>query len=235
MLELNNVTVFYGHIQAIRNVSIQVKAGEIVTLIGSNGAGKSTTLKAISALVRPSEGDILFNNNSLKALKAEQIVRRGITHVPEGRRIFRSLTVRQNLTVVAAALDLPKAEMNRILDEVFELFPRLKERQSQLGWSLSGGEQQMLTIGRGLMAQPQLMMLDEPSLGLAPNLVQQVFRIIRDINQKGVTILLVEQNASAALSIAHRAYVLEVGEVTMQGDAHKMLSNDEVRQKYLGL
>jgi branched-chain amino acid transport system ATP-binding protein len=234
-LEVNNISAFYGNIQAIRNVSIQVKQGEIVTLIGSNGSGKSTTLKTISALVRPREGDILFNNTSIKALKTEQVVRLGITHVPEGRRIFRSLTVLQNLTVVAAALNLSKERKNRILDEVFGLFPRLKERQDQLGWSLSGGEQQMLTIGRGLMAQPELMMLDEPSLGLAPNLVQQVFRIIRDINQRGTTILLVEQNASAALSIAHRAYVLEVGEVTMQGDARSMLSNDEIRQKYLGL
>ncbi len=235
MLEVNNISVFYGNIQAIRNVSIKVNKGEIVTLIGSNGSGKSTTLKSISALVRPRDGDILFNDNSLKTLRSEQVVRLGVTHVPEGRRIFRSLTVLQNLTVVAAALKLPRKRMNEILEEVFALFPRLQERQDQLGWSLSGGEQQMLTIGRGLMAQPQLMMLDEPSLGLAPNLVQQVFRIIRDINRKGTTILLVEQNASAALSIAHRAYVLEVGEVTMEGDAQRMLANDEIRQKYLGL
>lgn len=235
MLEVNNISVFYGNIQAIRNVSIKVNRGEIVTLIGSNGSGKSTTLKSISALVRPRDGDILFNESSLKTLRSEQVVRLGVTHVPEGRRIFRSLTVLQNLTVVAAALKLPRKRMNEILEEVFALFPRLQERRDQLGWSLSGGEQQMLTIGRGLMAQPQLMMLDEPSLGLAPNLVQQVFRIIRDINRKGTTILLVEQNASAALSIAHRAYVLEVGEVTMEGDAQRMLANDEIRQKYLGL
>jgi branched-chain amino acid transport system ATP-binding protein len=235
LLQINNISVYYGNIQAIRNVSIEVNQGEIVTLIGSNGAGKSTILKAISAIVKTSEGKITLNGNEIQGLKPEQIVRRGITHVPEGRRIFRSLTVLQNLTVVGAALRLPKTQIRKTLEEIFVLFPRIEERQDQLGWSLSGGEQQMLTIGRGLMAQPKLMMLDEPSLGLAPNLVQQVFKIIKEINQKGTTILLVEQNASAALSIANRAFVLEVGEVTMHGNAHEMLKNDQIRQKYLGL
>lgn len=235
MLEIKKINVFYDSIQAIHNVSIAVNQGEIVTLIGSNGAGKSTILKAVSAIAKISQGQITFSGKEIHTLKPEQIVKLGITHIPEGRRIFRSLTVLQNLTVVGAALNLPKATINKSLEEIFALFPQIEERKDQLGWSLSGGEQQMLAIGRGLMAQPKLLMLDEPSLGLAPNLVAQVFKIIREINKRGTTILLVEQNASAALSIAGRAFVLEVGDVTMQGNAQDLLKNDQVRQKYLGL
>lgn len=235
MLKVEGISAWYDRIQALHNVSLDVEEGEIVSLIGANGAGKSTTLKSMSGLVRPKSGKAVFEGKSLLNMQPEQIVKLGITHVPEGRRIFPGLTVLQNLMIVASALKIPKKQSRETLDEIYELFPRLEERQNQLGWSLSGGEQQMLAIGRGLMSRPRLMMLDEPSLGLSPILVQQVFEIIKSINKRGTTILLVEQNATVALGVASRAYVMEVGEITLSGNAGDLLHNDDVRRKYLGL
>ncbi len=234
LLTIDNLSVHYGAIQALHGVSIVVEQGEIVTLIGANGAGKSTTLRAVSGLVKPSTGTITFDGKSLAGLAAHKILRLGLAQVPEGRGIFPNLTVDENLDLGAfARKDRKNIAGDR--ERVFALFPRLKERLDQRAGTLSGGEQQMLAIGRALLARPRLLLLDEPSLGLAPQLVQTIFKIIREINASGTTIFLVEQNAHMALRVAHRAYVLEVGSVVMQGDAKQLAASDEVKKAYLGI
>lgn len=233
MLEINNLSVNYGGIKALRNVSIKVDEGKIVTLIGSNGAGKSTTLKGILNMVKISEGNVRFNNRDLTGMETKDIVKQGVTMVPEGRRIFPDLTVFENLTLGAYTRnDFPAIKED--MEYVFSLFPRLKEREKQLGGTLSGGEQQMLSVGRALMSRPKLMMLDEPSMGLAPILVKEIFGIISKIHKEGVTILLIEQNAKAALQIADYGYVLETGNITLAGTGKELLENDDVRKAYLG-
>lgn len=233
ILRVNNLTVDYGAIQALQGISFHVQKGEVVTLIGANGAGKSTTLNTISGLLLPKAGEILYHGENLVGRAADQIVRLGIVQVPEGRKIFAPLTVRENLEM-GAFTRTNKAEIQKTMERVFASFPRLQERLNQLGGTLSGGEQQMLAMGRGLMAQPQLLLLDEPSMGLAPILVEEIFDIIQEINKQGVSILLVEQNAAMALSVAHRAYVLETGRVMLQGAAQEVLENPKVRHAYLG-
>jgi ABC-type branched-chain amino acid transport systems, ATPase component len=234
MLTVENVNVFYGAIQALAGVSISVNQGEIVTMIGANGAGKSTTIRSVSGLVRPRSGRIIFEGEDITRVPPHKLVGRGICQSPEGRRIFADMTVRENLELGAYIHRGQPAQMREDLDRVFTLFPRLKERISQSGGTLSGGEQQMLAIGRALMSRPRLLMLDEPSLGLAPFLVQQIFHIIRDINAQGVTILLVEQNAFQALRVANRGYVLETGRVVLEDAAQRLLENEEVKKAYLG-
>lgn len=234
LLELDEVDVYYGAIQALSQVSLRVEEGEIVTMIGANGAGKSTTIRTISGLVRPRAGRVRFDGADITSMEPHRLVARGICQSPEGRRIFPNLTVRENLDLGAYIHHGKTAQIAEDMERVFALFPRLKERIQQLAGTLSGGEQQMLAIGRALMARPRLLMLDEPSLGLAPFLVQQIFHIIRDINQQGVTILLVEQNAFQALRIAHRGYVLETGRVVLEDTAPALLANDTVRSAYLG-
>jgi len=234
LLAIENLSVHYGAIQALHGVSIAVEPGEIVTLIGANGAGKSTALRAVSGLVKPSGGTIAFDGKNLAGLAPHKILRRGLAQVPEGRGIFPNLTVDENLDLGAfARTDRKNVAGDR--ERVFSLFPRLKERLDQRAGTLSGGEQQMLAIGRALLARPRLLLLDEPSLGLAPQLVQTIFKIIREINASGTTIFLVEQNAHMALRVAHRAYVLEVGRVVMQGDAKQLAASDEVKKAYLGI
>lgn len=234
MLTITNLHIFYGAIKALDGVSLEVKQGEIVTMIGANGAGKSTTIRAISGLVRPREGEILLEGKPIHKLPPHQIVKLGVGQSPEGRRVFANMTVRENLDLGAYTRHKFKAEIKSDMERVYTLFPRLKERQSQSAGTLSGGEQQMLAIGRALMARPRLLLLDEPSLGLAPFLVQSIFQIIRDINKQGVTILLVEQNANQALRIANRGYVLETGRVVLEDTAANLLKNDDVRKAYLG-
>jgi branched-chain amino acid transport system ATP-binding protein len=234
LLSIENLSVHYGAIQALHGVSIAVEPGEIVTLIGANGAGKSTTLRAVSGLLKASGGTITFDGKNLAGVAAHKILRLGMAQVPEGRGIFPNLTVDENLDLGAFARDNRKDVAND-RERVFALFPRLKERLLQRAGTLSGGEQQMLAIGRALLARPRLLLLDEPSLGLAPQLVQTIFKIIREINASGTTIFLVEQNAHMALRVAHRAYVLEVGSVVMQGDAKKLAASDEVKKAYLGI
>ena len=234
LLAIDNLSVHYGAIQALHGVSIAVEQGEIVTLIGANGAGKSTTLRAVSGLVAPSAGTITFDGKDLAGLKPHTILRRGLAQVPEGRGIFPNLTVDENLDL-GAFVRTNRKEVAADRERVFALFPRLKERIAQRAGTLSGGEQQMLAIGRALLARPRLLLLDEPSLGLAPQLVQTIFKIIREINASGTTIFLVEQNAHMALRVAHRAYVLEVGSVVMQGDAKTLAASDEVKNAYLGI
>ncbi|HZN56172.1 MAG TPA: ABC transporter ATP-binding protein [Candidatus Polarisedimenticolaceae bacterium] len=234
LLSVENLSVHYGAIQALHGVSISVDAGEIVTLIGANGAGKSTTLRAVSGVCRCSEGRVVFDGRDLAGLAPHKILRLGLAQVPEGRGIFPNLTVDENLDLGAFARTSPK-EVAKDRDRVFALFPRLSERLKQRAGTLSGGEQQMLAIGRALLARPRVMLLDEPSLGLAPQLVQTIFRIIREINADGTTIFLVEQNAHMALQVAHRAYVLEVGRVVMSGDAKQLAASDEVKKAYLGI
>jgi branched-chain amino acid transport system ATP-binding protein len=233
MLKIDNIDVFYGKIQALRDVSLEVKEGEVVALIGSNGAGKSTTLRTISGLLRPRKGSITYNGQRIDTLAPHDIVRLGVVHCPEGRRIFGSLTVNENLRLGAAS-QTDRALNERTRREVYEMFPRLEERNSQLASTLSGGEQQMLAIGRALMSQPKLLLLDEPSLGLAPLLVESVFAIIRRIKEQGVTMLLVEQNAWQALEIADRGYVMETGKIILADKADALLSNPQVEQAYLG-
>ena len=234
LLEIQDLSVHYGAIQALHGISIRVEAGEIVTLIGANGAGKSTTLRAVSALCRTSSGTIRFDGRDLAGRKPHQILRLGLAQVPEGRGIFPNLTVDENLDLGAfARKDAKEVASDRT--RVFTLFPRLEERLKQRAGTLSGGEQQMLAIGRALLARPRLLLLDEPSLGLAPQLVQTIFKIIREINATGTTIFLVEQNAHMALQVAHRAYVREVGRVVMSGDAKQLAASDEVRKAYLGI
>jgi branched-chain amino acid transport system ATP-binding protein len=235
MLELRNVETFYGNIMALKGISLSVSEGEIITLIGANGAGKSTTLMTICGLVPARRGDILFMGRPIGRMEPHEIVALGISQVPEGRRIFPLLTVTENLDM-GAFLRKDKAEIARDRDHVFSLFPILRERRHQQGGTLSGGEQQMLAISRALMARPRLLLLDEPSLGLAPIIVQQIFQMIGKINEEGrTTILLVEQNANMALKIAHRGYVMENGRITLQGTAANLLDNEEVKRAYLGL
>ena len=233
MLKVENINVYYGAIHALKGISVEVKQGEIVTLIGANGAGKSTILRTISGLLRAKTGDIVFEGNAIGGMAAEEIVRKGISQVPEGRRIFANMTVAENLEL-GAYIRSDKTGIRKDIDKVFERFPRLGERRAQIAGTLSGGEQQMLAIGRGLMSQPKLMLLDEPSMGLAPLLVKEIFSIIQEINASGTTILLVEQNAHMALSIAHKAYVLETGRITLSGTAKELSESEAVRKAYLG-
>ena len=233
LLEVNDLHVFYGAIHALQGIAFHVDEGEIVTLIGANGAGKSTTLKTISGLLRPRQGDIFFQGQALTKVSAPRIVSMGIVQVPEGRKIFAPLTVQENLEMGAYSRNDGK-EIAASMERVFSSFPRLKERLSQHGGTLSGGEQQMLAMGRGMMANPKLLLLDEPSMGLAPLLVEEIFRIIEEINKDGTSILLVEQNAAMALSIADRAYVLETGNVVLKGPAAELLENPQVKEAYLG-
>jgi branched-chain amino acid transport system ATP-binding protein len=233
MLQVENLNVYYGAIYALKGISFRVNLGEIVALIGANGAGKSTTLNTISGILRPREGKVVFENEDITQTAADQIVQKGIVQVPEGRKIFATLTVEENLEM-GAFTRKDKTEIGQSLENVFQRFPRLAERRSQLGGTLSGGEQQMLAIARGLMSRPRLMLLDEPSMGLAPLLVEQIFSIIQDINKQGTSICLVEQNAQMALSIADRAYVLETGLVVLEGPGHDLLQNEMVMEAYLG-
>ena len=232
MLSVYNINVWYGAIHAIKNVSFEVNDGEIVALIGANGAGKSTTLKTLSGLLRSRSGSIKFMDQDIMHMSAEKIVEHGLVHVPEGRRIFQQMTVEENLDM--GAYTQPRDTIAGNLERVYEHFPRLKERRRQIAGTLSGGEQQMLAMGRALMANPKLLMLDEPSMGLAPILVEQIFEIIQALHKAGTTILLVEQNAQAALSIATRGYVMETGTVTLTGSGQELLHNDDVRKAYLG-
>lgn len=231
ILEVKNLNVSYGGIKAVKDISFVVEAGEIVTLIGANGAGKSSTLRSIVGLVKPENGEITFNGKEIAALPTDQVVKEGITLVPEGRRVFSDLTVLENLKIGAY---MRKDPLEEDIKWVYDLFPRLKERSWQLAGTLSGGEQQMLAIGRALMSRPKLIMMDEPSLGLAPIIVQGVFDIIREINEQGTTILLVEQNANMALKAAHRAYVMETGSITLSGTGKELAENEEVKAAYLG-
>ena len=233
MLKCVDIEVYYGAIHALKKVSIEVEQGSIVTLIGANGAGKTTTLKTISGLLRPRQGSIIYKNKELTKIAPEKIVEMGLSQVPEGRRVFASMTVLENLEM-GAYLRKDKKAMADDMENVFHRFPRLLERRKQLAGTLSGGEQQMLAIGRALMARPQLMLMDEPSMGLAPLLVKEIFEIIKDINEKGTTILLVEQNAHMALSIAHKAYVIETGEIVLEGEAQTLMHSEEVKKAYLG-
>ncbi|MEG2923172.1 MAG: ABC transporter ATP-binding protein [Oscillospiraceae bacterium] len=234
MLTVKNLEVFYGSIHAIKDISFEVNKGEIVTLIGANGAGKTTTLHSISGLVKPKSGDISFCGNNLVTIDAHKIISLGLAQVPEGRRIFTKMTVQENLEMGAFIRKESGEELEDDNEKIFERLPRLKERRNQIAGTLSGGEQQMLAIGRALMCNPTMLLLDEPSMGLSPLLVQEIFSIIRDVNQSGVTVLLVEQNAKMALEIANRAYVLETGNIVMSGDATQLANNPEVRKAYLG-
>lgn len=233
MLSVKNLDVYYGSIHAIKNISFEVHEGEIVTLIGANGAGKTTTLHSISGLVKPRSGEITFMGNNLRTTEAYKIIKLGLAQVPEGRRIFSKMTVQENLEMGAYIRnDGDKIEDD--FEKLFERLPRLKERRKQIAGTLSGGEQQMLAIGRALMCNPKMLLLDEPSMGLSPLLVNEIFNIIRDVNQSGVTVLLVEQNAKKALEIANRAYVLETGTIAMEGDADELANDEKVRKAYLG-
>ena len=232
LLQVEDINVYYGAIHAIKGISFEVYPDEIVTLIGANGAGKSTTLNTIAGLLRPRTGRVMLEGKDLAAIPASRIVSQGMALCPEGRRIFQQMTVRENLEM--GGYTRPKSEIPASLEEMFTRFPRLKEREKQIAGTLSGGEQQMLAMARALMSKPKLLMLDEPSMGLAPILVEQIFDIIKELHAVGVTILLVEQNAQMALSIADRAYVLETGRIAMTGEASALLKNDDVRKAYLG-
>ncbi|MGI6698689.1 MAG: ABC transporter ATP-binding protein [Clostridiales bacterium] len=233
MLKIENLVVSYGGIEALKGISLEVEEGKIVTLVGANGAGKSTTLRSIVGLVKPKSGKITYKGKDLLAEKTQNIVRNGITLVPEGRRIFPNLTVLENLKIGAFTRTDSK-EISTDLERVYSTFPILKERSWQLAGTLSGGEQQMLAVGRALMSRPKLLMMDEPSLGLAPLIVKEIFEIIKEIHRQGVTILLIEQNANAALHIAHKGYVLETGRITLTGTGKELLENEEVKSAYLG-
>ncbi len=233
MLVIKGLNIHYGSIHALKGIDLEVREGEIVTLLGSNGAGKSTTLNSVAGLIKPTSGSIHYMGKDLTNASPAEIVGKGISLSPEGREVFPALTVAQNLALGAYSRK-DKTEIARTVDWVYQLFPKLRERYRQTAGTLSGGEQQMLTIGRSLMSKPRLLMLDEPSLGLAPNLVQQIFELIRTINKQGITILLVEQNANMALKTANRGYVLETGRVKLSDDASKLSNNDEVRKAYLG-
>ncbi|MFC4769353.1 ABC transporter ATP-binding protein [Effusibacillus consociatus] len=233
VLELSQVDAYYGKIQALKGIALSVKQGEIVTLLGSNGAGKSTTLKTISGLVRARNGSIRFMGEEISKLTPHEIVELGIVHVPEGRRIFTSMSVTENLELGAFTKRKDPKFIKRTLEHVFELFPRLKERRNQKAGTFSGGEQQMLAIGRAIMSDPKLLMLDEPSMGLAPIVVQDIMKIIKKINEQGTTVLLVEQNAKAALKLAHTGYVIETGQITMHDRAEKLREDDSIIKAYL--
>jgi len=233
LLSINNLEVFYGAIQALRGISLRVEPGEVVTLIGANGAGKTTTLRTISGLLTPKQGTIEFDGKSIQGWRPHKVVRAGLVQVPEGREIFANLTVDENLQL-ASMVRKDRAGIRTDRERALKLFPRISERLSQPAGTLSGGEQQMLAIARALIAKPKLLMLDEPSLGLAPQLVRIIFQVIREINREGTTILLVEQNANMALHVAHRAYVIEVGQIRMEGPAAELAASDEIRKAYLG-
>lgn len=233
MLEVKGIDVYYGAIHALKGLSLAVEEGSIVTLIGANGAGKTTTLKSISGLLRPRNGTITFKGKEISKTAPEKIVGLGISQVPEGRRVFATMTVLENLEM-GAYLRKDKKGIESDLENVFTRFPRLKERRKQTAGTLSGGEQQMLAIGRALMAQPELLLMDEPSMGLAPLLVKEIFEIVKDINARGTTILLVEQNANMALSVANRAYVIETGEIVLEGTAEHLINSEDVKKAYLG-
>ena len=232
MLRVNGIHVYYDAIHALKGVSFTVEEGELVTLLGANGAGKTTTLKTVSGLLRPRSGSVELAGAGLETLAPHEIVRRGVAHVPEGRKVFPRFTVLENLQI--GGYTRPKTSLKSELEFVYEMFPRLKERQMQVAGTLSGGEQQMLAIGRALMLKPKLLLLDEPSMGLAPKFVEQILERIREINRSGVTVLLVEQNAAMALAISHRAYVLETGAIQLAGNAAELAGSDLVRQAYLG-
>jgi len=233
MLTIDNINVYYGAIHALKGISVEVNVGEIVTLIGANGAGKSTILRTISGLLKPKSGTINFEGQNIAGIAAQDIVKRGISQVPEGRRVFANMTVMENLEL-GAYIRTDSKGIKEDFDTVFARFPKLAERRSQLAGTMSGGEQQMLAMGRALMSRPRLLLLDEPSMGLAPLLVREIFSIIKEINAGGTTVLLVEQNAHMALSIAHRAYVLETGRITLAGSAKELAASEEVRKAYLG-
>ncbi|MHC1685159.1 MAG: ABC transporter ATP-binding protein [Clostridiaceae bacterium] len=233
MIKIDNLVVSYGGIEALKDISLEVPEGKIVTLVGANGAGKSTTLKSIVGLVKPKSGSIDYNGTDLTRISTQDMVKRGIALVPEGRRVFADLTVLENLKI-GAYTRVDKKGIEADLEHVYTLFPRLKERTWQLAGTLSGGEQQMLAIGRALMSRPKLIMMDEPSLGLAPIIVKELFGIIKKINQEGMTVLLIEQNANAALKIADIGYIMETGKITLKGSGHELLHNDEIKKAYLG-
>ncbi|MDO4873415.1 MAG: ABC transporter ATP-binding protein [Carnobacterium sp.] len=233
MLEVKNLSVHYGMIQAVRNVDFKVNEGEIVSLIGANGAGKSTILKTLSGLIHPSEGEILYLGENIASTSAKKIVEKGLVQVPEGRHVFPGLTVKENLEL-GAFLRKDKEEIQKDMEAVFERFPILKERKDQDAQTLSGGEQQMLAMGRALMSRPKLLLLDEPSMGLAPIFIREIFKIIQEIQKTGTTVLLIEQNAKMALSISNRAYVLETGSVVLSGTGQELLESDEIQKAYLG-
>ncbi len=232
VLQVEGINVYYGNIHAIKDISFHVDEGEIVTLIGANGAGKSTNLKTISGLLHPKTGDVLYRGRSIKGMRAHKIVQAGLAQVPEGRHVFLHMTVEENLEMGGYTQPAATIEPNK--EKVFKLFPRLKERRRQMAGTLSGGEQQMLAMGRALMSGATMLMLDEPSMGLSPLLVQEIFEIIKDVNKQGMTVLLVEQNAQMALSVADRAYVLETGRIVMEGTGAELLTNEKVRSAYLG-
>lgn len=231
ILEIKDLVVSYGGIEAVKGITMDVPKGEIVTLIGANGAGKSTMLKTIAGIVKPQRAEILFNGQNITGLSPDNIVKTGITLVPEGRRVFPNLTVKENLRIGAY---LRKDSLEKDFEYVYSLFPRLKEREWQLSGTLSGGEQQMLAVGRALMARPSLIMMDEPSLGLAPLVVKSIFDIIKEINRNGITVLLIEQNANMALQAAHTAYVLETGKITMSGKGSELIQDERIKEAYLG-
>ncbi|MCG3140106.1 MAG: High-affinity branched-chain amino acid transport ATP-binding protein LivF [Anaerolineae bacterium] len=233
LLQVNDIHTYYGHIHALKGISLTVEQGEIVTLIGANGAGKTTTIRTISGLLHPRSGVVLLNDEQINGMPAHQIVTKGIGQSPEGRQIFTRLTVQENLEMGAYSRS-DKDGVKKDLDHVFQLFPRLAERRTQAGGTLSGGEQQMLAMGRALMTRPRVLMLDEPSMGLAPVLVDTIFEIIKTLNQEGTTILLVEQNAARALSVANRGYVLETGRIMLEGNAQELAANEQIRKLYLG-
>lgn len=233
MLEVKNLSVHYGMIQAVHNVNFKVNEGEIVSLIGANGAGKSTILKTLSGLIHPSEGEIIYLGENIASTSAKQIVEKGLVQVPEGRHVFPGLTVKENLEL-GAFLRKDKEEIQKDMEAVFERFPILKERKDQDAQTLSGGEQQMLAMGRALMSRPKLLLLDEPSMGLAPIFIREIFKIIQEIQKTGTTVLLIEQNAKMALSISNRAYVLETGSVVLSGTGQELLESDEIQKAYLG-
>jgi branched-chain amino acid transport system ATP-binding protein len=234
ILDVQDVHTYYGHVHALKGISLAVKPGEIVALIGANGAGKTTVLRTVSGLLRPREGDVRIAGRSVRGIPAHQIVYMGVSHAPEGRKIFSTLSVNENLNMGAYSLGNQRARIEEHRERVFRLFPRLRERRNQLAGTLSGGEQQMLAIGRALMADPKVLLLDEPSLGLAPLLVRAIFDTVWQINASGVAILLVEQNARAALRLAHTAYVLETGNIVLSGPASQLLADERVRKAYLG-
>lgn len=233
MLELREVSTYYGHIQALKEVSFKVSLGEIVTIIGSNGAGKSTTLRTISGLLSPKSGEIYWEGERIDGLAAYKIIERGISHIPEGRQLFASMTVWENLQL-GAYKSLKRSQFSELAEEIMEFFPWIKERQNQLAGTLSGGEQQMLAIARALMPHPKLLLLDEPSMGLAPTIIQDIFIIIKELNKKGLTILLIEQDAQIALNVADRGYVMQTGSIVLEGTSSELLANEDVKSIYLG-